>query len=175
MIRVEIANRQKSLPIDQPRLRAAVKQVLQGEGIGAATISLAVVDDPTIHELVTRLDDVVDGIQSVAETFVIYGVDQPTHEAKRLAAILDAQGSELSAALGKLDGLKDLERHFAAIHQLESEADGLSRAAMARLFHEEHAAIEVIKWRDLYETLENTIDAAEDAAEAMERMYHKAT
>jgi len=132
-------------------------------------------DREDIHELVSRLDDVVDGIQSAAETFVIYGVDQPTHEAKRLAAILDAQGSELSAALGKLDGLKDLERHFAAIHQLESEADGLSRAAMARLFHEEHAAIEVIKWRDLYETLENTIDAAEDAAEAMERMYHKAT
>jgi len=54
MIRVEIANRQKSLPIDQPRLRKAVKQVLQGEGIGAATISLAVVDDPTIHELNRR-------------------------------------------------------------------------------------------------------------------------
>ena len=132
-------------------------------------------DREDIHELVSRLDDVVDGIQSVAETFVIYGVDQPTHEAKRLAAILDAQGSELSAALGKLDGLKDLERHFEAIHQLESEADGLSRAAMARLFHEEHAPIDVIKWRDLYNELENSIDAAEDAAEAMERMYHKAT
>ena len=132
-------------------------------------------DREDIHELVTRLDDVVDGIQSVAETFVIYGVDQPTHEAKRLAAILDAQGSELSAALGKLDGLKDLERHFEAIHELESEADGLSRAAMARLFHEAHDPIDVIKWRDLYNELEESIDAAEDAAEVMERMYHKAT
>lgn len=132
-------------------------------------------DREDIHELVTRLDDVVDGIQSVAETFVIYGVDQPTHEAKRLAAILDAQGSELSAALGKLDGLKDLERHFEAVHELESEADGLSRAAMARLFHEEHDPIDVIKWRDLYNELEESIDAAEDAAEVMERMYHKAT
>jgi predicted phosphate transport protein (TIGR00153 family) len=132
-------------------------------------------DREDIHELITRLDDVVDGIQSVAETFVIYGVDQPTHEAKRLAAILDAQGSELSAALGKLDGLKDLEHHFEAIHELESEADGLSRAAMARLFHEEHDPIDVIKWRDLYNELEESIDAAEDAAEVMERMYHKAT
>ena len=132
-------------------------------------------DREDIHELVTRLDDVVDGIQSVADTFVIYGVDQPTHEAKRHAAILDAQGSELSAALGKLDGLKDLERHFEAIHELESEADGLSRAAMARLFHEAHDPIDVIKWRDLYNELEESIDAAEDAAEVMERMYHKAT
>jgi len=131
-------------------------------------------DREDIHELVSRLDDVVDGIQSVAESFLIFGVDQPTAEAKRLAAILDGQGSELAAALHKLDGLKDLERHLAVIHQLEKEADGISRAAMARLFHEDLHAIEVIKWRALYNDLENTIDAAEDAAEAMERMYHKA-
>ena len=122
----------------------------------------------------SRLDDVVDGIQSVAETFVIYGVAEPTTEAKRLAAILDSQAAELSAALRKLDGLRDLEGHLAAVHQLEKEADSISRAAVARLFREELPAIEVIKWRDLYTYLEDTIDAAEDAAEAMERMYHKA-
>ncbi len=131
-------------------------------------------DREDIHELVSRLDDVVDGIQSIAEAFVIYGVTQPSAEAKRLAAILDGQGGELAAALHKLDGMKDLERHFAAVHQLEKEADGLSRAAMARLFHDDLPPIEVIKWRDLYMYFEDTIDAAEDAAEAMERMYHKA-
>lgn len=51
MIRVEIANRQKSLPVDRARLRAAVKAVLRGEGFATASISLAVVDDPTIHQL----------------------------------------------------------------------------------------------------------------------------
>jgi predicted phosphate transport protein (TIGR00153 family) len=131
-------------------------------------------DREDIHELVSRLDDVVDGIQSVAEAFVIYGVTQPTAESKRLAAILDGQAGELSAALRKLDGLKDLEGNLAAIHQLEKEADGISRAAVARLFRDEMPVIEVIKWRDLYNDLENAIDAAEDAAEAMERMYHKA-
>ncbi|HEV8403469.1 MAG TPA: DUF47 family protein [Candidatus Limnocylindrales bacterium] len=131
-------------------------------------------DREDIHELSARLDDVLDGIQSVAEMFVIYGIEQPTAESRRLAAILDGQGSELAAALGKLDGLKDVEDHFAAIHGLEKEADGVSRAAVARLFREDLAPIEVIKWRDLYNDLENTIDAAEDAAEAMERMYHKA-
>ncbi|HEY4227128.1 MAG TPA: DUF47 family protein [Candidatus Limnocylindrales bacterium] len=131
-------------------------------------------DREDIHELSARLDDVLDGIQSVAEMFVIYGIDQPTAESRRLAAILDGQGSELAAALGKLNGLKDIEDHFAAIHGLEKEADGVSRAAVARLFREDLAPIEVIKWRDLYNDLENTIDAAEDAAEAMERMYHKA-
>jgi predicted phosphate transport protein (TIGR00153 family) len=132
-------------------------------------------DREDIHELSSRLDDVLDGIQSVAEMFVIYGIDKPTGESIRLAAILDGQGSELAAALGKLNGLKDIEGHFEAIHGLEKEADGVSRAAVARLFHDDLAPIEVIKWRDLYNDLENTIDAAEDAAEAMERMYHKAS
>ena len=132
-------------------------------------------DREDIHELVSRLDDVVDGIQAIAETFVIYGVAAPTPEAKRLAVIIDLQGAELAQALRKLDGLKGLEPHFDAIHELENEADGLSRAAVARLFQDDLPPIEVIKWRDLYNYLEETIDAAEDAAEAMERMYHKAT
>jgi predicted phosphate transport protein (TIGR00153 family) len=131
-------------------------------------------DREDIHELVSRLDDVVDGVQSIAEAFVIYGVTAPTDEARRLAAILDLQGVELAAALHKLNDLKDLDRHLVRIHTLEKEADGLSRAALGRLFREELAPIEVIKWRDLYNDFENTIDAAEDAAEAMERMYHKA-
>jgi predicted phosphate transport protein (TIGR00153 family) len=131
-------------------------------------------DREDIHELVSRLDDVVDGIQAIAETFVIYGVTAPTPEARRLAAILDGQAKELAQALRKLDGLKDLERHFDAIHELENEADGLSRAAVAKLFRDDLPPIDVIKWRDLYNYLEEAIDAAEDAAEAMERMYHKA-
>ena len=93
-------------------------------------------DREDIHELVSRLDDVVDGIQSIAETFVIYGVEQPTQEAKRLAAILDGQAASCRRRCGKLDGLKGLEPHFVAIHELENEADGVSRAAMAALFHD---------------------------------------
>ncbi len=61
------------------------------------------------------------------------------------------------------------------VHELEHEADGLSRSAVARLFRDGSDPLEVIKWRDLYRELENAIDAAEDAAEAIERMYHKAT
>ena len=132
-------------------------------------------DREDIHDLTVRLDDVVDGIQATAETFVIYAIDQPTEEARELTRILDAQGVELVAALRKLDGLKGLESHLERVHELEHVADALSRAAVGRLFRESTDAIEVIKWRDLYRELENTIDAAEDAAEAIERMYHKAT
>lgn len=132
-------------------------------------------DREDIHELTVRLDDVVDGIQAVAETMVIYDIDQPTDAARELTRILAAQSVELLAALRKLDGLKDIAPHLEKVHDLEHEADGLSRAAIGRLFREETRAIEVIKWRDLYQQLEDAIDAAEDAAEAIERMFHKAT
>ncbi|MBA2299917.1 MAG: DUF47 family protein [Chloroflexi bacterium] len=132
-------------------------------------------DREDILELTARLDDVVDGIQATAETFVIYDIRQPTEESRGLTRILSEQSVELLAALRKLDGLKDLETNLAMVHDLEHEADGLSRAAIGRLFRDGTEAIEVIKWRDIYRELENSIDAAEDAAEAIERMYHKAT
>jgi predicted phosphate transport protein (TIGR00153 family) len=132
-------------------------------------------DREDIHELTVRLDDVVDGIQAVAETFVIYDIREPTEEARGLTRILSEQSVELLAALRKLDGLKDMESHLEMVHDLEHEADGLSRAAIGRLFRDGTEALEVIKWRDVYRELENAIDAAEDAAEAIERMFHKAT
>ena len=131
-------------------------------------------DREDILELTVKLDDVVDGIQATAETFVIYDIRQPTEEARGLTRILSEQSVELLMALRKLDGLKDLESHLAMVHDLEHEADTLSRAAIARMFRDGTEAIEVIKWRDIYRELENSIDAAEDAAEAIERMYHKA-
>jgi predicted phosphate transport protein (TIGR00153 family) len=130
-------------------------------------------DREDIHELVSRIDDVLDGIQEIAETFVIYDVATPTDDARRLAGILTAQANQLNEAIGKLESLEGLEPNVKQIHELENEADGLSRAAVARLFRESTSAIEVIKWRDIYTALENTIDAAEDAAEVIERIVAK--
>jgi len=130
-------------------------------------------DREDIHELTARLDDVVDGIQEIAETFVIYGVEHPTDEARRMAAIITAQASQLLDALRKLDGFNGIAGHLHQVHDLEHEADGLSRAAIGRLFHDGIDAIDVIKWRDLYTELEETIDAAEDAAEIIERIVAK--
>ncbi|HET7167891.1 MAG TPA: DUF47 family protein [Candidatus Limnocylindrales bacterium] len=132
-------------------------------------------DREDIHELTVQLDDVVDGIQATAETFVIYDITETTEEARQLAHILAQQADSLVSALRKLDGLKDLDADLSRVHDLEHEADTLSRAAVARLFRDGTAAIDVIKWRDIYRELENSIDAAEDAAEAIERMFHKAT
>jgi predicted phosphate transport protein (TIGR00153 family) len=130
-------------------------------------------DREDIHELTVRLDDVVDYVQAVAESMSIFDVKEPTTDARRLAQILAEQGKELAAALAKLNKMKDLNEHLAKVHELEHEADGVSRAAIAKLFRDRGDPLEVIKWRELYLELENAIDAAEDAAEAIERMIHK--
>ena len=130
-------------------------------------------DREDIHELVSRLDDVVDGIQEAAETFVIYGIVEPTPEARRLAGIINAQAAQLLDALKRLDKQEGLAGCLHAIHELENEADGLSRAAIGRLFRDKMDPLEVIKFRDLYTVLEDTIDAAEDAAEVIERIVAK--
>jgi predicted phosphate transport protein (TIGR00153 family) len=131
-------------------------------------------DREDIHDLVVRLDDVVDGIQEVAETFVIYGIESVREEGRQLGDILAAQSVQLVEALRALDGFKGIGPHLQEIHDLENKADGLSRAAVARLFREEKDPLAVIKWRDVYRELEDTIDAAEDAGEVIERMWHKA-
>lgn len=130
-------------------------------------------DREDIHELVVHLDDVVDGIQAAAETFVIYGIDRPTDETRRLAAILREQADHLLAAMRMLEKPKAIGPSLAAIHDLEHEADGLSRQAIARLFREETDALEVIRVREVIRTLETAIDAAEDAAEVIERILAK--
>jgi predicted phosphate transport protein (TIGR00153 family) len=130
-------------------------------------------DREDIHELSARLDDVVDGIQEAAETVVIYGIEEPTDEARQLAGIVDAQAEQLLAALKMLDHLEGAGSHLTQVHDLENKADGLSRAAIGRLFRDGGDPLRVIKFRDLYMALEETIDAAEDAAEILERVAAK--
>ena len=131
-------------------------------------------DREDIHELTTHIDDVVDNIQAAAETFVIYAISKPTDEAREMTSLLTGQASQLLEAITKLEGGKDLAPHLATVHELEHKADQVSRSAIGRLFKDRLDPLEVIKFRDLYSTLEEAIDAAEDAAEVIERILAKA-
>ena len=131
-------------------------------------------DREDIHELVVHLDDVVDGIQASAETFVIYGITQPDDERQAARrAPRRAGGPAPRGAHEARERKRDIAPHLADVHELEHQADGLSRAAIGRLFQAGNDPLEVIKLRDLYTALEDTIDAAEDAAEVIERILAK--
>lgn len=131
------------------------------------------IDREDIHELSRRMDDVVDRIQETAESMEIYDVRSPTDEARRLAAILEEQAEAIAAALSIFESMKGMSDHLRLVHTLENEADGVSRSAIGRLFREDTDPLVVIKWHDIYNSLEESIDAAEDVAEIMQRVIHK--
>ena len=130
-------------------------------------------DREDIHALISRLDDILDFIEEVADTCILYGINQPSPVAVSQAEIIVRQCDELTAALSKLRKFKGLEQHWIEIHRLENEGDRIVRQAVAKLFKDEQDPIEVIKWKDVYDLGEKAIDACEDAANVIERIVVK--
>jgi predicted phosphate transport protein (TIGR00153 family) len=130
-------------------------------------------DREDIHGLISALDDVLDYVEETADTFVLYRIDAPTAAAVELASIIVRQCELLHEALSHLRGFKDLETYWIEIHRLENEGDRIGRLAIAGLFDNNSDAIEIIKWRKIYNVLEETIDKCEDVANIIERIVVK--
>jgi predicted phosphate transport protein (TIGR00153 family) len=130
-------------------------------------------DREDIHGLISALDDVLDYIEETADTFVLYRIAAPTAVAVELSAIIVRQCEQLHEALSHLRGFKDLEKYWIEVHRLENEGDLIGRQAIAGLFDNNGDAIEIIKWRKIYNVLEDTIDKCEDVANIIERIVVK--
>lgn len=130
-------------------------------------------DREDIHQLISRLDDVLDFIEEVADTCILYKIDKPTETAAQQAQIIAKQCEEILRALEKLNGFKNVGPHWIEIHRLENEGDLIVRRAMADLFTNGADPMEVIKWKDMYALLEDTIDSCEDVANVIERIVVK--
>jgi uncharacterized protein len=130
-------------------------------------------DREDIQELISRLDDVIDFIEEVADTCILYKIDEPTPPVIAQAEIVVKQTEEIVRALEKLRGFKGLAPHWIEIHRLENEGDRVARQAIADLFTNGTDPIEIIKWKDMYGLLEDTIDSCEDVANVIERIVVK--
>ncbi len=130
-------------------------------------------DREDIHQLISRLDDVLDFIEEVADTCILYKIDAPSQTAIEQVDVIVRQCEELVRALEKLRGFKGVAPHWIEIHRLENEGDRISRKAMADLFTDGHDPVHIIKWKDLYALLEDTIDSCEDTANVIERIVVK--
>jgi predicted phosphate transport protein (TIGR00153 family) len=130
-------------------------------------------DREDIIALISAIDDVVDFIEEVADTFVLYRIKAPTDTAIRQSAIVVAQCEQLHQALVGLKKFEGLDRHWIEVHRLENEGDQLARAAIANLFADGSDPLDVIKWKDVYGLLETTIDKCEDVANVIERIVVK--
>ena len=128
-------------------------------------------DREEIHALISGLDDILDMIEATADTFVLYRVDAPTKTSVKQASLVVAACETLHQALSNLRGFKNLEKFIAEVHRIEG--DRLARSAIAGLFDDGAKTMEVIKWKDIYTSLEETIDRCEDVAEIIERIVVK--
>jgi predicted phosphate transport protein (TIGR00153 family) len=128
-------------------------------------------DREEIHQLISRMDDVLDLIDAGGQRVFLYGIKETTAEAKELAEVLVKATHQVKIAVTGLRTLKDPTNVLTAcveINRLENEADSVLRRAMARLFRESTDPIELIRWKDVYEFLEGSSDRCEDVANIVE-------
>lgn len=122
------------------------------------------------YALATAIDDVVDYTEQAAAQLDLYGVEAPMEQAKGFADVLVTAGEELRAALHSLygDGDGQLAEHLVEIHRLENQGDRLQRDAMSSLFAQGIDPMVVIRWKDIFESLEAAVDACETVAHVLE-------
>jgi predicted phosphate transport protein (TIGR00153 family) len=128
-------------------------------------------DREDIADLAHALDDIVDFIESAADSINLYKIESPTDRAKELAEVIVQITAEVHQAISELRrrlDLKSILKHCVEINRLENTADKIYRAALAELFRNSRDIPFIIKWREIYEYMETATDRCEDVANALE-------
>jgi predicted phosphate transport protein (TIGR00153 family) len=131
------------------------------------------IDREDILELASALDDVVDLTEEVADYLVLYKIEAPMEQAQRLAEILQQACRQIVAAMGRMRGFRDISHYTVEIHRLENDGDRVVREAVASLFETGIDPMVVIRWKDVFERLEEAIDATETVANVLEGVVIK--
>lgn len=129
---------------------------------------LTPIDAEDIHALTTALDNVMDSIEAAASRMILFKIDRPTPEALELCEIIVTSTEQLVKAVSHMPRLDDIDEYCIEINRLENAADDIYRKAIANLFNNGSAPIDVIKWLDIYEILESATDRCEDVANVLE-------
>ena len=133
-------------------------------------------DREDIHELVSRLDDVLDLMDTATSRMVLYKIEKPTDDAIALArCLVHATGVLVEAMplLRNMKNSKEILQRCIAIHTQENEADKIEQHALAALFEKGHDPVDIIKWKDIYQDLEEATDRCEDVANVLEGIVLK--
>ena len=128
-------------------------------------------DRDDIHRLISRMDDVLDLIQDMAESLVLYDIRHLTPEASALAALVARCCDRLQVAVGMLASMSNapaILKVCQEIDELESDADRVMRSAISKLFREDADTRQLIKLKAVYELLEAATDKCQDVANTIE-------
>ncbi len=133
-------------------------------------------DREDIHTLVSELDDVVDAVDALAKRFALYHIKNMEPMFQKQTDVLVQAAVALAEAVHRLRQsrkLSQLSDKLIEIHRLENEGDDNNHAAVSRLFSGQIDTLEVIKWKGLYDLIEDAIDGCEDAGNTLERIVLK--
>ena len=131
------------------------------------------IDREDIHQLAVRLDDVIDLIDGTVRRLSLFKIEEPTELSRTLSKLIVQTTEELVEAVSRLRGQKGVMERCIRIKQLENEADVGYHDAIASLFTGELPAIEVIKWKDVYDNMERSVDSCVAVAHVLESVVLK--
>jgi uncharacterized protein len=130
-------------------------------------------DRDDIYQLATAIDDVCDHVDEAAGNIAGYGVTEIRPSAREQGQVILRSAQKLDEAVVCLEGFKDAGRQLDELRDLEDEGDRLNRHAVSELFSSGEDAIDVIRWKDIHEQLEEAVDACENAADVLEAILVK--
>ena len=131
------------------------------------------IDREDIHELAKTLDDVMDAIDNAAALIPLYRIEKMRAGAREFTRVIIKQTDAIRTAVEALEQRKGVLNHAIEINRLENEADRIHKQAIGQLFDEEKDPIAVIKWKEIYDILEEATDACEDVANLLENVVVK--
>jgi predicted phosphate transport protein (TIGR00153 family) len=168
---------------DYPERRALADEILglehEGDRITHEIIqrlnhaAATPIDREDILQLASAIDDIVDYTEEVSDYLGLYRIEAPMVQAQRLAGALRSATSEIARAIPLVREFNDISTHTVEVHRLENEADRIVREAIASLFEGGVDPMGVIRWKDIFERLENAIDSTERAAFILESIVIK--
>jgi predicted phosphate transport protein (TIGR00153 family) len=130
-------------------------------------------DRQDIHKLASTLDDVLDAVEAVSDLLVLHRVEEPLPALRQQAAVLVQITKAVAREVRHLRTLSSVERDWSDINRLEREGDHVYRRATADLFSGDHPAIEVLKWKDIVDQVEDAIDRCQSISNTMESIALK--
>jgi uncharacterized protein len=130
-------------------------------------------DREDIHTLARTLDDVMDAIDACATVVRLYQITRVREDARELGRIIMTSAEQVILALRALERRKGVAEHAVEINRLENEADRTHQSGLRRLFEEERDPIQIIKWKEILDFLEDATDRCEDVANVLEGVVVK--
>ena len=133
-------------------------------------------DSEDIERLISALDDALDGIEATAVRMLIFQIEAPTEQARQLARLIRSGAHELHLAMPNLREKKNFRQvnaHIVEINTLENNGDRVLREALVEIVKHKDDMFNLIRWKEIYEMLEETTDRMEDVADVLQRVIIK--